>query len=146
MPYLVTLTGPARRREAHRLIDAAPDDARVTVDGPKRSLEQNKAMWSALSDVARQKHHHNLKLAPEDWRLIFLSGLDHEMRLVPNLEGNGVVQLGRSTSKLSKRDFSDLLDLIYAWGALNDVEFTDPKSPLEAPAAAAVGAGAIRHA
>jgi hypothetical protein len=46
---------------------------------------------------------------------------------VPNLDGDGFVNLGRSSSDLSKEEFSDLLALIEAWGAKHHVQFNDPK-------------------
>jgi hypothetical protein len=39
------------------------------------------------------------------------------MDVVPNLEGTGFVALGLSTSKMSKREFSDLLELVNAFAA-----------------------------
>ena len=41
MTYTVRLTGPKQRAYAHRLIDAAPDYAMVTVRQGDRTLEQN---------------------------------------------------------------------------------------------------------
>ena len=35
--------------------------------------------------------------------------------------------LGQPTSKMSKRELSELLDLAYAFGAQHNVTFTDPQ-------------------
>jgi hypothetical protein len=59
-------------------------------------------MWAMLTEVASQVDYHGTKLTPDDWKLIFLDGLKREMRIVPNLDGNGFVNLGRSSSDLSK--------------------------------------------
>jgi hypothetical protein len=45
------------------------------------------------------------------------------MRMVPNIDGNGFVNLGRSTSDLSKTEMSDLMELIAMFGAKHDVKF-----------------------
>jgi hypothetical protein len=50
------------------------------------------------------------------------------MRLVPSLDGTGVVNLGRSSSNLSKSEFSDLLELIHEFGARHGVVFHDPNA------------------
>jgi hypothetical protein len=52
-----------------------------------------------------------------------LDGLKRELRLVPNMAGNGFVNLGRSSSDLSKGEFSDLMELIAAFGAEHGVAF-----------------------
>ena len=44
-----------------------------------------------------------------------------ELRLVPNIHGNGFVQLGRSSSKLSKAEMSELMALIEAFAAEHGV-------------------------
>lgn len=38
---------------------------------------------------------------------------------------NGFVVLGQSTSKMSKREFSDLVELIMCFGANHNVEWTE---------------------
>ena len=85
-------------------------------------------MWAMLTEIAMQARHHTLRLSPEDWKLLFLDQLNREMRLVPNLDGDGFVNLGRSTSKLCKKDFSDLLELIAAYGAAHGVTFNEPEA------------------
>jgi hypothetical protein len=82
-------------------------------------------MWAALSDIAMQLPWHGQKLRPEDWKLVFLDALKHEFRMVPNLDNTGFVNLGRSSSDLSKSEMSDLIELIAAFGAQHGVKFGD---------------------
>lgn len=91
-----------------------------------RTDDQNRKLWPMLEDVSRQVTHHGVSLSKEDWKLIFMDGLNREMRIVPNLDGDGFVNLGRSSSRLSKAEFSDLIELIYAYGAKHGVVWTDP--------------------
>ncbi len=53
-----------------------------------------------------------------------MDALKREVRMVPNLDGNGFVSLGRSSSDLSREEFSGLLDIVFEWGARNGVKFT----------------------
>jgi hypothetical protein len=99
------------------------EKTRATFAGPKRTLPQNERMWAMLTDVARQVKWHGQKLSPDDWKVVFLSALKAELRMVPNLDGNGFVQLGRSSSALSVDEMSDLMALIEAFGAREGVTF-----------------------
>lgn len=113
-------------RERSRIlqwVQRAPEGYRVEIKEPRRSTDQNAKMWACLSDIASQKTHHGVRLSPEDWKALFMSALRQEVRMVPNLDGNGFVTLGRSTSDLSKAEFSDLLEIIHEWGARNGVTF-----------------------
>lgn len=101
----------------------APYGTRIEFKASKRSLPQNDRMWAMLTDVARQLPWHGLKLTPDDWKLVFLDALKREVRMVPNIDGNGFVNLGRSSSDLSKNEMSDLMEIIAAFGAQHGVEF-----------------------
>lgn len=92
-----------------------------------RTNEQNRKLWPMLGDVARQVEWFGQTLQKEDWKLIFLAALNREIRVVPNLENNGFVNLSTSSSKLSKAQFSNLIELIYHFGAERGVVWTDPK-------------------
>jgi hypothetical protein len=84
-------------------------------------------MYALLGEIAAQVKWHGVTLKVDDWKQIFLDALKRELRIVPNLDGDGFVNLGRSSSDLSKDEFSDLLALIEAWGAKHNVQLNDPK-------------------
>ena len=96
----------------------------VTLGREKRSKSQNARLWATLTDVADQVEWHGQKLSQEDWKHIFTASLIKQ-RAVPGID-SGFVVLGQSTSKLSKAQFSDLLELIYAFGANHGVRWGDP--------------------
>jgi hypothetical protein len=86
----------------------------VELRAETRSTEQNRLLWSSLSDVARQVDWYGQKLSPEDWKCIFTASLKHQ-RTAPGIEG-GFVVLGDSTSKMTKAEMGELIDLIHAFG------------------------------
>jgi hypothetical protein len=110
------LAHPTARQRAIDAVRNAADGMVVTVAEPTRNLEQNAALWAILSEVSEHVVWHGRKLSPEDWKHIFTASLKR-MDVVPNLEGTGFVALGLSTSKMSKREFSDLLELVNAFAA-----------------------------
>jgi hypothetical protein len=63
-------------------------------------------------------------LDAESWKHVFSSAL-RKQDVVPNLDGTGFVVLGMSTSKMSKQEMSDLLELISAFGAQRAVKWTN---------------------
>ena len=122
---ILTLANETVRKRAQDLLAALPLTHRVMFQEPARSGDQNAKMWASLTDIATQIKWHGQTLSPDDWKLIFLAGLNQEMRIVPNLAGNGFVNLGRSSSKLSKREMADLITLIQAFGDERGVVFHD---------------------
>lgn len=112
----------ARQRALVALQDA-PDGYVVTINEPTRNLEQNAALWAALSDISRQVEWYGQRLTPEEWKDVFTASLKRQ-KVVPGLDG-GFVVCGLSTSKMGKSEFSQLLDLAYAFGAEKEVKFHD---------------------
>ena len=123
---LIVIRGPDDRRDAERLIARTQPGDRVEFKRSRRSLPQNARMWAMLTDVSRQLPWHGVKLPPDDWKLIFLDALKREVRTVPALDGRGFVNLGRSSSDLTKEEMADLMELIAAFGAEHGVVFSDP--------------------
>lgn len=122
---LLILSTPEIRAKATKWIANVPDGTRVLFQEPMRSLDQNSRLWAMLSDIAGQLEWHGQRLSADDWKLLFMNALNAEMRMVPAIDGKGFVALGRSTSKLSKQECSDLMALIEAFGALHGVKFGD---------------------
>ena len=125
---IITLRNNADRLRASKWIGKAPVGTRVEFKASKRSLPQNDRMWAMLTDVATQVKWHGISLTPDDWKLVFLDALKRESRFVPNIDGNGFVNLGRSSSDLSKEEMTDLIELIFAFGAQHSVTFHEPEN------------------
>jgi hypothetical protein len=124
---LLVLNGPADRMKAADWVHKAPPGTRIEFKASKRTLSQNSRFWAMLTDVAEQLPWHGLKLKSDDWKLVFLDALKREVRLVPNIDGTGFVNLGRSSSDLTKEEMGDLMTLIEEFGARHGVVFQDDR-------------------
>ncbi len=129
--HTITIRGQADRERAAHWSMHARDGMRIEFKQAKRSGEQNDKLWAMLTEVATQVPWHGIKLAPDDWKFIFLDALKRELRVVPNIDGTGFVNLGRSSSDLSKVEMSDLFEIIHAFGANHGVVFKEDPDSLE---------------
>ena len=123
---LFILAHDIARQRAIDAVREAPAGYAVTIAEPKRNLEQNARMWAMLSDVSQQVEWYGKRLTAEDWKHVFTASL-RKLEVVPNLDGTGFVALGMSTSRMSVREMRDLIELMFAFGAERDVEWSDPE-------------------
>lgn len=112
------------RQNCVRAIQGAPEGMVVTIQEPTRNLEQNARLWASLAEVSNQMEWYGQHLTPDEWKDVFSACLQHQ-KVVPGIEG-GFVVCGQRTSKMSKSEFSNLLEVIYAFGAEKGVVFSDP--------------------
>lgn len=123
---------PATRGKAHEGIDKAPDGWTLELREPKRTDDQNRALWSLLNQVQKQKPTDcGVKMSPEVWKARFMQALGHEMLFVPTLDGDGVFPMGQRSSELTKAEFSALIEFILAYCAskgLNVRHFDDEEA------------------
>ena len=99
----------------------APDGWVVTFNEPTRSLDQNALLWPLLDDISKQLEWYGSRLSSDEWKDVLTAALRKE-KVVPGING-GFVVLGQRTSKMGKREFSDLVELVYAFGAQQSVRF-----------------------
>ena len=92
--------------------------------GLSRTLDQNAKLWPMLTDIARQVVWYGKRYDREAWKDI-LTGSFRKAEFVPNTEGSGFVVLGLRTSKMNRKEFTDLIDFIYAFGASQGVEWSE---------------------
>lgn len=124
---MLVLNDKRTREKAAMWIWQAPNGTRVEFKKEKRTVPQNARMWAMLTDVAAQVPWHGLRLTPDDWKLVFLDALKREVRMAPNIDGTGFVNLGRSSSDLSKEEMTELIELIAMFGGKQGVVFGDEK-------------------
>lgn len=125
---IFTLSHDLARKRAQAAIATAPHGARVKIEEAARTLDQNALLWPLLTDIARQKQHAGQSLSPDEWKALFMHACGRELRFLPALDGKGFVPFGMRSSKLTKSEFSELLEFILAWGAENGVVFSMKES------------------
>ena len=116
----IHLVDTAARARAERIMASAPRGHYVTISEPTRTLEQNRLMWPLIKDM-REQDEHMATFTPDQVKLRFLNALDNEMQLLPELWGGGQFVAGQRSSTLTKADFSNLIELMFKWGAENDI-------------------------
>lgn len=120
---LLRLT-PGARQSAHQWVDKAlslwsPGKPwMLEIREPKRTDEQNAAMWGLLAQITKQRPEHNGRQMTSDlWKSVFMDALGHEVDYVGSLDGKRVFPLGHRSSQLNKAQMSDLIELMLAWSA-----------------------------
>jgi len=118
---IIKLTGQQAREAACRYVHDAPEGWVVTIQEETRNLEQNALLWPLLDDLAEQVDWYGTKLTAEEWKDVMTASL-LKQKAVPGIDG-GFVVCGQSTSRMSKSLFSELIELIYSFGADKGVTF-----------------------
>jgi hypothetical protein len=128
----VIIRTPQDRGRAVRWVEQAPVGTVVEFRQKGRTGDQNSAMWSLLTQINRQRPVHNgVKMSAVLWKAVFLQALGAELVMLPTLEGGGLFPFGHRSSKLTKDEMSDLITLMIAWAATEELvieHFDDPQA------------------
>ena len=121
------------RHGAIAAVKAAPQGHVVVVRPANRSLDQNAKFHAAVSDIAKARPEWaGVRMDADDWKaLLILShaiatgGSEGQLRMVPDLEGKGFVQLRESSARMSKERSTSLIEYVLAWAATHGIELKD---------------------
>lgn len=116
----IFLTTDADRKKAASWVRQAPAGTRLDFVENKRTVDQNSRMWVLLTAVADQLLWHGQKYNTSEWKDYFMHALRGE-KWMPAEDG-GMVPIGRSTSKLTKDEHSELTALIEAFCARQGID------------------------
>lgn len=101
---------------------------KVTIGEPDRSTEQNKKLHAMLKDIANQVTHAGAKWDISVWKRLctaaWLRETGASIQMIPAIDGQGIDVMYEPTSKLSVKKCADLITWIEAYGAENDVKWT----------------------
>jgi hypothetical protein len=121
--------------QAHRVlsevfwpwVQTMTESGRLHLEARKdtRSLAQNRLMWSVLGDLSTQVTWFGKKLTPQGWKDFITGHLDGQ-ELVPSMDGTGFISIGmgRSTSKMTRKEMTAVIELAMAFGAEQNVEWS----------------------
>lgn len=100
----------------------------LEIKSATRSCPQNAKFHAMIDEIAQQASHLGAKWDAEDWKRMLVwqfckdTGLN-EGKIVPSLDGTGIVQLGQQTHKFTKEQASEFVEFLLSWGAENGVTF-----------------------
>jgi hypothetical protein len=123
MTQTVILRGQPQRNLAKQFIDKAPENSVVKISPLTRSSEQSNKMWGLIEDVmnAMPEGRQHTK---EVWKAIFMNALGHETAFAMGIN-NEIFPIGFKSSQLSVRQMSDLIEMIYSYGAKHNVKWSE---------------------
>ena len=92
-----------------------------------KSREQEEKYHAMINDIAKQAQHLGAKWSSEDWKRLLVDQFLREVeniqgKIVPNLDGSGIVQLGFQTRNFSKEMASEFVEWLYSWATNNGIE------------------------
>ena len=121
---IIYLIDAKRKRYASECIMSAPEDYVCEIKERTRTLDQNAKLWAMLDDISRQVEWYKNWLTRDEWK-DFFSAIILKQKVVPNIEGAGFVAVGGRTSKMGKKEFSEMIELMYAFGSEHDVVWSE---------------------
>jgi len=92
-----------------------------------KSREQEEKYHAMIKDISKQAQHLGAKWSSEDWKRLLVDQFmrdsgDSGGRVIPNLDGTGIVQLGFQTRKFTKEQASEFVEWLYSWSAENGID------------------------
>jgi hypothetical protein len=93
-----------------------------------KSREQEEKYHAMIGEIAKQAKHLGAKWDAESWKRLLVDQFcrDNDIKtgvVIPNLSGDGIVQLGFQTRKFTKEQASEFVEWLHAWGAEHGVVY-----------------------
>ena len=102
----------------------------LTIKRESKSRDQEEMYHAIIGHIAKQASHLGAKWDAEDWKRFLVWQFAKEVgintgKLVPSLDGTGIVQLGMQTRKFTKDQASQFTEWLLAWAAQNGIEIPE---------------------
>jgi len=93
-----------------------------------KSREQEEKYHAMIGEIAKQAQHLGAKWDAESWKRLLVDQFcrNNDIKtgvVIPNLSGDGIVQLGFQTRKFTKEQASEFVEWLNAWGAEHGVVY-----------------------
>lgn len=97
-----------------------------------QTRDQQKLYHAIIGDIATQAQHLGATWEAEDWKRLLLDSFAKETgkargRIIPNLTGDGVVEVGLLSRRFSKSTASEFTEWLMAWCSEHGVELRDAR-------------------
>ena len=94
-----------------------------------RSCQQNAKYHAMIDEIAQQAQHLGSTWDSDSWKRLLVDQFlkDNGQKtgvVIPNLAGDGIVQLGMQTRDFTKEQASEFVEWLFAWGAEHGITYT----------------------
>ena len=94
-----------------------------------KSREQEEKYHAMIGEIAKQAQHLGAKWDAESWKRLLVDQFcrDNDIKtgvVIPNLSGDGIVQLGFQTRKFTKEQASEFVEWLNTWGAEHGITYS----------------------
>jgi hypothetical protein len=101
---------------------------RMEIKPDSKSRDQEQKYHAMLGEIAEQAQHLGAKWSTEDWKRLMVDLFAKETgleggKIIPSLDGTGIVQLGLQTRNFTKEQAMEFITFLEAWGANNGIIF-----------------------
>ena len=99
----------------------------LEVKDASKSREQERLYHELIGQIAKQAQHLGAKWSADDFKRLLVDQFVREQgisngKVIPNLDGTGIVQLGFQTRNFSKEQASEFVEFLMAWASEHGVE------------------------
>jgi hypothetical protein len=103
---------------------------RMEIKAESKSRDQEEKYHAMISEIATQAQHLGAKWSTEDWKRLLVDLFAKETglqggKIIPSLDGQGIVQLGLQTRNFTKEQAMEFITFLEAWGARNGIIFKE---------------------
>ena len=103
---------------------------RMEIKAESKSRDQEEKYHAMLGEIATQAQHLGAKWSTEDWKRLLVDLFAKETglqggKIIPSLDGQGIVQLGLQTRNFTKEQAMEFITFLEAWGASNGIIFKE---------------------
>jgi hypothetical protein len=115
-----------------KVVEALAAGRKLTLEikPASKSRDQEEKYHAIIGDIAKQAQHMGAKWDADDWKRLLVDqfvkdqGLNGS-KIIPSLDGSGIVQLGMQTRKFTKEQASEFVAFLICWCDQNGIELND---------------------
>lgn len=94
----------------------------LKIEKLRKSRDQEEMYHAMIGEIAKQAMHNGAKWDAESWKRLLVDKFCKEIGLntgmiIPNLDNDGIVQLGFQTRKFNVEQATMFIEFLYAWAA-----------------------------
>jgi hypothetical protein len=108
----------------------AGNKMQLIIKSESKNREQEEKYHAMIKEISDQASHIGAKWSADDWKRLLIhefmkTNTGEITRIIPSLSGDGIVQLGFQSREFTKKQSSEFIEFLSAWGADKGIVFNE---------------------